>query len=217
MYKPQKGDFIRRVNIPNEATHKMILAKNPHQIPYIGRWGRCINCDILVFTTTDYGEDQWCWRTLFHDTKHKRELSLDVILDIEPPVEHQKDKDAWIPHKGNKCPVQKDTLIDIKHRDGTERHGVLALVSCNDDWCDADEEYWLNLDDGCDIVAWRPHVKQSAGELFEEFISLEKQIQKLEERIKNEKERLEQKRFYRDNVLKDLQEHLQPINYFIGN
>lgn len=40
-------------------------------------------------------------------------------------------KDGWIRHRGGKCPVARDTLIDVRHRDGEIHIGVRALKDRN--------------------------------------------------------------------------------------
>jgi hypothetical protein len=73
MYVPTEGDFIRRVNIPDEPTHKRILATNPEQDVRLGKWEACKACDFLVFDRSG----SWVWSGWY---ACKNELSLVDIL-----------------------------------------------------------------------------------------------------------------------------------------
>lgn len=56
-------------------------------------------------------------------------------------------KDGWIRHRGGKCPVEKGTLIDVRHRDGEiyeEREA--GSLTCSD---------WTHTKSAGDILAYR--------------------------------------------------------------
>lgn len=79
-----------------------------------------------------------------------------IIAERRPITEPQPDSDGWIEWKGGVCPVEKDTLVDVKFRNGRVNLKVKALEEgsaieggggCQDFW-DHDESWW-------DIIAYR--------------------------------------------------------------
>lgn len=58
-------------------------------------------------------------------------------------------KDGWIRHRGGKCPVESDEMVEVRLRDGTEYVG--------DDAENGEYWEWDHSGSGGDIMAWRPH------------------------------------------------------------
>ena len=73
--------------------------------------------------------------------------SLNNIDEDIPELDLKTDSDGWIPWSGGYMPIPKDTLIDVKHRDGEVYRNKPAGGAANIDWYHSYE--------GGDIIAYR--------------------------------------------------------------
>ena len=58
--------------------------------------------------------------------------------------ESPPDADGWVPWAGGECPVDENTRLDVRYRDGGGECGILAEMFV-----------WNHEDEGDDIVAYR--------------------------------------------------------------
>lgn len=90
---------------------------------------------------------------------HQTALHRDEYFYLHP----EPDSDGWIVWNGGECPVERGTLIDVKHRNKEEYIGVPALGRWNYAWLRSG----INPDD---IIAYRLHKPEQARPEFCESV-----------------------------------------------